>query len=105
MGKCPYTWFKSFFTNGYAIPRPGAEAQNLRVAVVRNNETVVDVAFPARSARWLMELIPDDVIVKLKEEGIPIEGIHDDLAQRPILYAEKIFDLIEENRSVHVWLE
>lgn len=105
MSLCPYTWFKSIFDSSSKPTEPGAEAQFLRVSVDRNNERVVDVSLPARSARWLIDLIPNDTLIKIKEAGIPIEGIQDDLANRPSLYATKIFDLVEEHRKVSVWLE
>jgi hypothetical protein len=103
MSKCPYTWFKSIFQS--TTPNPSGEATYLRVAVIKNNETVVDVSLPARSARWLMELIPTDVIDKIKIEGIPIDAIQEDLSKRKELLPQKIFKLVEIHREVEVWLE
>lgn len=105
VSKCPYTWFKSLFGSSNTSTQEGGEAQHLRVEVKRNNETIVDVFLPARSARWLIDLIPNDVITKIREEGIPIDFIQEDLAKREVLYAEKIFTLVEEHREVNVWLE
>jgi hypothetical protein len=101
--KCPYTWFRSFFTE--SSTNPNGEAQYLRVCVTKNNNRVVDVSLPAKSARWLIELIPDDVTSKIKEEGIPIEEIQLDLSKRIELMPQKIFKLIEPHREVEVWLE
>jgi hypothetical protein len=103
MSKCPYTWFKSIFSSG--TPNSSGEATYLRVAVVKNAETVVDVSLPARSARWLIELIPEDVITTIKNEGIPIDDIQDDLSKRKELKPQKIFKLVETHREVEVWLE
>lgn len=103
MSKCPYTWFKSLFSS--TAPNPTGEATYLRVAVTKNNDRVVDVSLPAGSARWLIDLIPDDVTTKIKEEGIPIEAIQNDLAKRTELFPQKIFKLIESHREVEVWLE
>ncbi len=100
--KCPYTWFRGLF------PQPTGtadEAAQLRVTVLRNQEVTVDVALPARSARWLIELIPDDVMKKIRAEGIPIDDIQGELAQRLVLNPRKIFTLIETHRTVAVWLE
>ena len=41
---------------------PGEPAKNLMVRVVRDGEQKVRVALPARSARWLLDLIPDEVV-------------------------------------------
>ena len=95
------------FRNLIGKPTTGDEvlAAELRVTVTKQNQVVVDVALPARSARWLIELIPVDVMTKIKAEGIPIEEIQKDLAERPTLIKTKIFNLIESERSVQVWLE
>lgn len=98
---CPYTWFK-----GLISPKPtDGRASLLRVIVEREAVTTVDVSLPARSAGWLIELIPQDVVTKIKAEGIPIEDIQADLASKASLYPQKIFDLYEPHRSVKVWLE
>lgn len=102
MSKCPYTWFKGIFSGS---SKNSTEAKNLRVEVSRNQEVVVDVALPAQSARWLIDLIPDDVIRKIKDEGIPIERIQEDLSQQDKLVPVSIFELIESHRKVSVWLE
>lgn len=102
MGACPYTWVRSFFTSKN---RNKTEASELRVTVSRNSEVTVDVALPARSARWLIELIPNDVVVKILAEGIPLEEIQKDLAERDILNPQSIFTLQEPHREVRVWLE
>lgn len=81
------------------------EAQYLRVTVKKNNAMAVDVALPAGSARWLIDLIPGDVMDKIRQEGIPIDDIQTDLAARTILNPQKIFILNEESRAVEVWLE
>ena len=99
---CPYTWFRNLIGKPDAN---GAEAIYLRVSVTKNKETQVDVALPARSARWLIELIPGEVIDKIREEGIPIDDIQEDLAKRAFLTPEKIFVLNETDRTVDVWLE
>lgn len=102
MNKCPYTWVKSFFSG--SKPVEGVASQ-LRVTVTRDRVTTVDVTLPAGSARWLIDLIPEDVITKIKAEGIPIVAIQEDLAQSKELVPQKIFVLDEPERSVAVWLE
>lgn len=80
-------------------------ASYLRVIVRRDGDTKVDVSLPANSARWLIDLIPEDVIAKIREEKIPIDAIQADLARKKDLYPTKIFLLTEPNRQVEVWLE
>lgn len=102
MSICPYTWFRDVFSKGKST---SGKAQNLRVSVTKNGERVVDVALPARSARWLIDLIPEDVLIKIRSEGIPIEAIQSDLATRDVLVPQGIFELKEAHRVVQVWLE
>jgi hypothetical protein len=104
MSKCPYTWVKNLF--GSNKPRdPSAPAENLRVIVEKGGQVTVDVSLPSRSARWLIEMIPSDVLKKIREEGIPIDDMQTELAARDILRPQDIFVLTEPNRSVRVWLE
>ena len=103
MARCPYTWVRSFFTTKSAAP--GAPAQNLMVRVMRDGEERVSVALPAKSARWLIEVMPDDVVEKVRAEEIPIDAIMADLQQQGELYPRPIFSLSESNRQVEVWLE
>jgi hypothetical protein len=104
MSRCPYTWVKNLLTRTTGT-KPGAEAQNLRVRVSRNGEERVDVALPARSARWLIELIPSEVMNQIYAEGIPIDSIQTELAGLESLFPCRIFDLNDTERKVEVWLE
>ena len=103
MGKCPYTFLKKIFSS---VETPATfEAKYLRVSVTKNEELVVDVSLPARSARWLIDLIPEDVMAKIRGEGIPIDQIQTDLCSRDKLLPQSIFKLTESFRIVDVWLE
>lgn len=102
MSTCPYTWVRNLFGSGKSN---GVIAKHLRVSVIKNKVTVVDVALPANSARWLIDLIPQDVLTKIRSEGIPIEEIQDDLAKREVLNKTQIFSLVEPERTVQVWLD
>jgi hypothetical protein len=95
---------RGLFSSG-SKAAPGEPAKNLMVRVVRDGEERVRVALPSRSAKWLIELIPADVIAKIKAEQIPLEAITEDLNQQPVLYPRPIFSLDEEHRQVTVWLE
>lgn len=105
---CPYTWFRSLLDRK-SSPKPNkdglVEAQCLRVTVEKSGQKTVDVFLPARSARWLMDLIPADVMTKIRAEKIPIEEMNHELSQRKVLYPEELFSVADETRKVEVWLE
>jgi hypothetical protein len=103
MSRCPYTWVRSFFAKP---PDPNAtEARYLRVRVVRDAEERVSVSLPANSAHRLIDLIPDDVVAKIREEMIPIDEIQTDLRGQERMIPGPIFHLTEPHRHVEVWLE
>lgn len=101
MSKCPYTWIKSFLGSS---DRKG-EASQLRVTVLKEGKTMVDVALPAKSATRLISIIPEEVVARIRREGIPIDDIQEDLSGRESFSPQSIFLLSEENRTVKVWLE
>ncbi|HNV73593.1 MAG: hypothetical protein IPF87_12750 [Gemmatimonadetes bacterium] len=103
MAGCPYTWVRGLF--GSKPAAPGEPAKNLMVRVTRDGEERVSVALPAQSARWLIELMPDDVVEKVRAEDIPVDAIMVDLQEQGELYPRPIFSLDEPNRKVEVWLE
>jgi hypothetical protein len=104
MSKCPYTWFRGLFSSSRPHV-PGAPADHLHVRVLKNGSETVRVALPSQSARWLIELIPSDVLQKIRNEAIPIDKILSDLTNRTSLEPQPIFKLDEPHRVVEVWLE
>ena len=104
MATCPYTWVRAFFTSNTPAA-PGEPAKNLMVRVVRDGEQKVRVALPARSARWLLDLIPDEVVEKIRAEEIPLEALMLDLSNQKELYPRQIFSLSDSSRQVDIWLE
>ncbi len=107
MATCPYTWVRGLFSPG-AKSVPGESARNLMVrvvSVVSDGEERVRVSLPSKSARWLIELIPADVIRKIREEQIPLDAITEDLNRQEVLYPRAIFSMADEHRQVTVWLE
>ncbi len=114
MSKCPYTWVKSIFSSSDTVknstlPASGATdarvASNLRVEVQKQGQVAVDVTLPAKSARWLISVIPSEVLDKIRDEKIPIDLIQEDLAASETLYAQSLFSLQDAERKVTVWLE
>jgi len=104
MSSCPYTWVRGLFSSGKPAA-PGEPAKNLMVRVVRDGEERVRVALPSKSAKWLIELIPADVVRRIREEEIPLDAITEDLNHQEVLYPRPIFALEDEHRQVQVWLE
>lgn len=102
MSRCPYTWVRNFL--GRSAEATG-EAQHLRVRVMHRAEERVDVSLPARSARWLVDLIPADVVARIRDEQIPLDEIQAELAGQDRLVPRQIFELDDGERSVMVWLE
>ncbi len=106
MSKCPYTWVRGFFGAGAkAASGTQTRAEHLMVRVVRDGEQRVLVSLPARSAKWLMELIPADVQDKIRAEEIPLDAMMLDLNQQDDFTPRPIFSLADAHRSVEVWLE
>ncbi len=103
MAKCPYTWFRGLF--GANVEKATAEARSLRVTVDRDGERKVDVELPSRSARWLIDLIPAEVVARIRAEGIPLDDMQAELARATRLAPGELFTLRETTRSVRVWLE
>jgi hypothetical protein len=88
-----------------AVDPKATEATSLRVTVVRDGDERVNVSLPARSARWLVDLIPADVVERIRDEAIPLDDIQRELAATTKLVPRRIFELVEPERSVLVWLE
>ena len=104
MKSCPFSFILRS-SDRTSSGDPEAPASNLRVLVKKCGKKIVDVWLPAHSARWLMDLIPEEVLEKIHQEQIPIVEIQKELEKQKILMAREIFKLNEEHRSVHVWLE
>lgn len=107
MSKCPYTWVMSLFKSPrYNLLESRSEsARHLRVTVDKDGERTVDVCLPAQSAGWMIELIPTDVLNKIREEQIPIDEMQTHLKSEKNLLPQFIFELKENARHVVVWLE
>ncbi len=106
MAGCPYTWVRGLFSSG--VPRhidPTKPARNLMVRVVRDGEERVRVSLPARSAKWLIDIIPDEVVRKIRAEDIPLDALAIELHQAEELFPRSIFSMQEEHRQVEIWLE
>jgi hypothetical protein len=104
MSSCPYTWVRGLFSSRSAT-KPGDPARHLMVRVVRDGEERVMVSLPSKSARWLIELIPAEVVARIREEEIPLDAITEELNQTDVLYPRPIFTLTDSHRQVDVWLE
>lgn len=105
MATCPYTWVRSALGFGDRPTRAGEPAQHLVVRVVRDGDERMRVALPARGARRLLDLIPEDVLARIRDEEIPIDAMVEELRTEATLMPRRIFDLRDDHREVAVWLE
>lgn len=105
MAGCPYTWVRGVLGITAKPAKDGDPAKHLMVRVVRDGDERVKVWLPAQGARRLMDLIPDDVMDKIRNEEIPIDDIMEDLRREPTLYPRPIFSSHDDARQVDVWLE
>jgi len=103
--KCPFTRTVRAVQGLFRGAGSGTTASHLRVQVWRGGEERVNVYLPARSARWMIDLIPEDVLAKIHAEGIPIDRIQAELKAAPVLESRRIFEVEEAGRTVKVWLE
>lgn len=105
MSSCPYTWFRDLFSNARPEEKSAlTPADHLHVRVLKLGVETVRVSLPAKSARWLIELIPEDVVEKIRAEQIPLDAILEELKEQEVLYPRAIFKLEEPERIVEVWL-
>ncbi len=104
--RCPFTRTTQLLGKVFQRERDNTrEAEHLRVRVVKDGEERVSLFLPARSARWMIDLIPSGVLRQIHAEGIPLERIQDELKARPRLLPQRIFEVADSERIVAVWLE
>jgi hypothetical protein len=76
---------------------------HLRVKVTEGRETVVEVEMPARAIENLADLVPDDVVTRIRSRGIDLEALGKDLARRGAPPGT-VFEETSGNRNYRVWL-
>jgi hypothetical protein len=79
-------------------------SRHLRVAVWEGGQAKVNLTFKAVLARSLADLIPDDLVEKLRARGTDVQRIADEAAVSQFAPGE-LFRLAEESKLVRVWLE
>lgn len=80
------------------------KANNLKILIVKNGETVVDISMPAVSSKWIIDLLPEDTLKKISEKGIDILKIQERLNQSSELQCQELFQLETEEKKIRVWL-
>jgi len=81
------------------------EAKYLKIKIVRDDVTTVDLSLPAKSCRWMMELIPNEVLLKIKERGIDLALIEEKFNNQKILFPEEIMVIKTEEKIISIYLE
>lgn len=95
---------------GLEVPRvPNAPpskvgAKLLKVQVERGGERVVSLAFPARSALCLEEIVPPDVAARLSANGVDLQALQARL-ERQGLVPQSVFEDRTGEQHTRVWLE
>lgn len=99
--------FASLPSSGAYPERHGAaepSARLLKVRVVEGDVTLVSLAFPAREALRLTEIVPGDVQSRIRASGDDLHDIQARLAQRGV-HVGPLLDRAVGVRRYEVWLE
>ena len=84
--------------------RKAMKSDKLCIQVSRNGETKVQLTFAAHVAENLADLVPDDLLPKLKQRHIDIDAIAS-TATRSEFAPGELFQLTDGEKRVRVWLE
>lgn len=79
-------------------------SKNLRIKIIRDGDTKVDMTLPIFSLSIIETLMPENVIGILKSKNICLEEIIADI-KRTNYEPQTVFELKEENKFYHVWVE
>jgi hypothetical protein len=82
---------------------PTLLSTHLRVKVTEGAETVVEVEMPAAAIENLADLVPDDVVARIKDRGIDLVALGRDLAWRGAPPGT-VFEETSGPRRYRVWL-
>ncbi len=80
-------------------------AKKLKIVVSRNQVQTVNLSLPANSCRWIIDLIPDDILIKIKERGIDIEKIQNEFKSADVLVPKSILNIETEEKIIQIYLE
>lgn len=80
-------------------------AQHLRIKVIRDGEVKVDLHLPAQSALWIIKLLPDDIIEKIKNSNISLENIQTQFKTKEDLIPQEILHFSSQEKKIKIWLE
>ncbi len=87
--------------------QPGSRpvlSRHLRVRVEEACHVKVDLTFRASAAEFLSDLIPEDLLEKLRARSIDLDTIVARTVQKQFAPGE-LFQLLEGTKKVSVWLE
>lgn len=81
------------------------KAKHLKILITKDEVAVVDLSMPARCARWIIELVPSELLSKIKERGIDLEIIQAKFIAQEELYPCELFELVLPEKKIKIWLE
>ncbi|MCH8810773.1 MAG: AarF/ABC1/UbiB kinase family protein [Gemmatimonadetes bacterium] len=85
-------------------PRSPMKSEKLCIKVMKGGETRVQLTFGAHVAENLGDLIPDDLLAGLRKRNIDVDAIAIE-AVRSGFAPGRLFDLVDGDKRVRVWLE
>lgn len=84
-------------------------AKSLKIRLFKNGVQKVDLNFPAKTAKWIIELIPKHILIKIEEKGIDIVSVQKKINGEKKLYPQQLLDYQDEQSpeklQIKVWLE
>jgi len=79
-------------------------SKNLKIQVFRDGKQIVNMSMPIYSASVLDTVIPDSILPKLKEKGIDLKKLMQEMKNDN--YAPRtLFSMETDEKSYKVWIE
>lgn len=79
-------------------------AKNLRIKIIRDGDTKVDMTLPIFSLSIIDTLMPENVIEILKSKNISLSEMIEKVKTSDSA-PQVLFEVEEENKSYRVWIE
>lgn len=95
--------FPLSFSTPEIFPRPH-QAEHLKIQVTENGQEKARIIFRAIAAENLRDLMPDDLLCKLRERNIDIDRISQEVKDSGFSKGV-LFEMEENSKRVCVWLE
>jgi hypothetical protein len=81
------------------------EAEHLKINLFRDGKKKVDLTFKARTARWMLELLPSHLIDKITARGIDLTQLQEGLINQKELFPTELVNFSDSEVEVRIWLQ